>query len=542
MMWPYVGDILPPEDIALLRAFALKIEDTLTDSTFNKFKLAFPESKLKTYEDAKARLADLANFRPLVFDCCTKSCMAYTGPNYSELESCPFCATPRFNPRTGKPYKRYIFIPLIPRLQALFQNPTLKKEMGYRHEQETRERNPDTKDNIEDVFDSANYKKLKGQFVTIDGQRMCHTFFDDPRDIALGISTDGFCPFKRRKQTCWPILLFNYNLPPEVRFSIHRLICAAVVPGPNKPKDFDSFLYPLVQELLELAAGIKTWDSGAAKHFWLRAHLILGFGDYPAMSMLLQMKGHNSIFPCRMCLIEGLRIPDHAATTHYVPLNRSQHPSVIHRETRRGVAVYDPARLPLRTHAQFMKHAHLVQFANDDATSEELGKACGIKGIPLLSCLPSLFFPTSFPFDFMHLIYENLIKNLVLLWTGAFKDLDHSGEDYVLEPSVWEAIGEATGRSGATIPSVYGARPQNIASDKTYCTADSWSFWALYLGPVLLQRRFINSDYYDHFITLVQLLNICLKFSISPEEIQKVRVGFQEWVTEYERYVNVVPA
>lgn len=523
--------------MALLRAFALKIEDTLTDSTFNKFRLAFPESQLKTFEDAKARIEALAGFRPVHYDCCPKSCILYAGPNYADLQSCPFCSTTRLNPLTNKPRKRFTYIPLIARLQGLFRNVDLKKEMEYRHIFETAERPSDSEDDIEDVFDSENYKKLKGSFVNVDGQTYHHTFFDDPRDIALGLSTDGFCPFKRRKQTCWPILLFNYNLPPDVCFSVHRVICAAVVPGPNKPKDFDSFLWPLVEELRKLAVGIKTFDSDAGKHFILRAYPILGFGDYPAMSMVLQMKGHNSIFPCRMCLIEGLRIPDHAATTHYVPLNRSGHPSFLGNTARRGVEDYDPANLPLCTHAQFMKHAHLVQFAADDATAEELSKACGIKGIPLLSCLPSLFFPTSFPFDFMHLIWENLIKNLVLLWTGAFKDLDHSDQDYVLSPSVWEAIGEATARSGSTIPSAYGARPQNIASDKSYCTADSWSFWTLYLGPVLLQRRFTNPDLYTHFIKLVKLLNICLQFSITRDEIDEIRVGFQEWVREYEEYV-----
>lgn len=314
-----------------------------------------------------------------------------------------------------------------------------------------------------------------------------------------------------------------------------------MIPGPNKPKDFDSFLWPLVEELIKLAVGVKTFDSDAGKHFLLCAYPILGFGDYPAMSMVLQMKGHNSIFPCRMCLIEGLRTPNHAATTHYVPLDRSTHPLFIQGETRCGVQEYNPASLPLQTHAQFMRHAHLVQFAADDATAEDLAKACGIKGIPLLLCLPSLFFPMSFPFGFMHLIYENLIKNLVLLWTGAFKDLDHSDQDYVLSPSVWEAIGEATARSGSTIPSTYGARPQNIVSNKTYCTADSWSFWALYLGPVLLQRRFTNPEYYTHFIELVKLLNISLQFSITRDKIESVRVGFQEWVTEYERCTPSVP-
>jgi hypothetical protein len=54
----------------------------------------------------------------------------------------------------------------------------------------------------------------------------------------------------------------------------------------------------------------------------------------------------------------------------------------------------------------------------------------------------------------MHLIWSNLIPNLVHLWTGSFKNLDHSKEDYVLEPTVWKAIGEATVAAGKTVPTV----------------------------------------------------------------------------------------
>ena len=165
-------------------------------------------------------------------------------------------------------------------------------------------------------------------------------------------------------------------------------------------------------------------------------------------------------------------------------------------------------------------------------------KACGIKGIPLLSHIPSLFFPSSFPFDFMHLIFENLLKNLILLWTGKFKDMNQGSRSYKLAPHVWEAIGAATAASGSTIPSVYGVHPQNIAEDKSVCTADSWSFWALYLGPVLLKNRFLNHTYYNHFICLIKLINLCLQFEISTEDIAKIHAGFIKWVSStYERHV-----
>ena len=65
-------------------------------------------------------------------------------------------------------------------------------------------------------------------------------------------------------------------------------------------------------------------------------------------------------------------------------------------------------------HTQLLEQANEVQGALTNAEAERLVKQYGIKGLPLLSCLLSLEFLTLFPYDFMHLIWENLVKNLVL--------------------------------------------------------------------------------------------------------------------------------
>lgn len=137
----------------------------------------------------------------------------------------------------------------------------------------------------------------------------------------------------------------------------------------------------------------------------------------------------------------------------------------------------------------------------------------------------------------MHLIFENLIKNLILLWTGQFKGLNEGSGSYELNPGVWEAIGAATAASGSTVPGAFGARPRNVSDDKTTCTADMWSFWTLYIGPVLLAKKFRKRVYYDHFIKLVKLINICLQFEITRDEILTLQQGFKEWVEKYEEYV-----
>lgn len=384
-----------------------------------------------------------------------------------------------------------------------------------------------------DVFDGSHYQRLLGRRVRVNGKEYSHCYFSDPRDVALGLSTDGFSPLKKKRITAWPLIIFNYNLPPETRFHFEHILSLGVIPGPKKTKDADSFLWPFIREMLQLATGVRAYDILSAKLFVLRAFLILIFGDIPAISMLMRIKGHNGISPCRMCKILGLRIPGARGTTHYVPHNRQGS-----RNGQQGppqAEEFDFEQMPRRTHAEFLAQAAEVDGAPTLVEADRLAKQYGIKGTPILSFLDSLDFPSSFPYDFMHLIWENVIPNLVLHWTGEYKGLDSGREPYQLSSAVWEAVGEKTASAGSTIPSAYGARVPNIAKERYLLSAEMWSFWSLYLGPILLRNRFHRPKYYCHFIQLVQLLNICLKFEIKDSEIEHLRRGFINWVKEYER-------
>ena len=106
-------------------------------------------------------------------------------------------------------------------------------------------------------------------------------------------------------------------------------------------------------------------------------------------------------------------------------------------------------------------------------------------------------------------------------------------EDYSFSKTIWEAIGGAAAASGITIPSAFGSRVPNTATHRGQYMAEMWSFWTLYLGPVLLHQRFWHPKYYNHFIHLVHLLNICLQFEITDDEIDEVHMGFVGWVKEY---------
>lgn len=523
--WDTIGDDLTEDDLEFLRPFALKVDEHMSGKTFEKLAFAFPMSKLSTWKKIQSRVAQLAGFEPELYHCCVDSCCAFTGPHALKAE-CPYCKAPRYNAQ-GKPRKLFVYLPVTPRLKAFAANTKSARTMLYRGDEHVHK--PGT---ITDVMDSRSYRRLLTQKVVVDGRSLDHKYFEDKRDIALGLSTDGFAPLKRRTKTAWPLILFNYNLPPDVRNHLANILGLGVIPGPKKPVDFDSFLWPLVQEMLRLSVGVHAYDALSDSFFALRAYLIRVFGDIPAISMVMRMKGHNGTCPCRMCSIRAVRIPDARATTHYVPLDRSNHPDVL--RDPEAVRVYDPAALPLRTHDEFMAQAREVQYATSGAESDRLAKTYGIKGIPVLSALSSLSFPDSFPYDFMHLIWENVVKNLMHLWAGTYKDLDEGSEQYQVRPSIWEEVGKVTADSGSTIPYVFGPRPPNVATDKISWTADTRSFWFQYIAPVVLRGRFLHAKYYDHFIQLVRLITMCLQFEITEAEVEEVRQGFIVWVKKYE--------
>lgn len=321
-------------------------------------------------------------------------------------------------------------------------------------------------------------------------------------------------------------MLYNYNLPPDICFHDDKVIYLGVVPRPKKPVDFDLFLWLLIEEMFLLAIGIDAWDSDANKAFKLRAYLILVFGNIPAVSMMMRMKGHNGRRPCCACNIKGVCAPGTTRGPLYVPLNWEAFPDSEEPE------VYNPLHLPRRTHKKILDQACRVQSAAQENTHKALATEFGIKGVLLLLYLPSILFPDSFPYNFMHLLWENVIPNLQELWTGKFKGMDAGTSDFKLDPETIKIIGDLGEKAGSFVLYAFGACPKNWASDKVSWAAKSCSFWTLFIAPVLLKGR-LPEPYYDHFIQLVKLLNICLKYNMDCSKIQVLRKGFADWVKQY---------
>ena len=164
-----------------------------TREAYEALQDAFPElNDISSIYITQKNAARLSGLYPKHVDCCINSCCCYTG-KYEGLDRCPFkdCNEPRYD-KHGRPRKRFQYLPVIPRLLALFLDKKMATKMQYRHEYCT------TRDaeSVTDVFDGTLYQDLCKEEVTANGKAFPHRYFSDRRDIALGLSLNSFTPSK----------------------------------------------------------------------------------------------------------------------------------------------------------------------------------------------------------------------------------------------------------------------------------------------------------------------------------------------------------
>ena len=112
-------------------------------------------------------------------------------------------------------------------------------------------------------------------------------FGKEPRNIRLGVSTDGFNPFGNQSSThsTWPMFVWMYNLPSWLCMKRKYIHMSMLIQGPTQPgNDINLYLQLLKEELAMLWAdeGVNTWDVFAEDYFPMRAALITTVQDYLA--------------------------------------------------------------------------------------------------------------------------------------------------------------------------------------------------------------------------------------------------------------------
>jgi Transposase family tnp2/Domain of unknown function (DUF4218) len=348
--------------------------------------------------------------------------------------------------------------------------------------------------------------------------------FQDPRDIALHMSLDGVQLTNMRHHEVTPVIFMNLNLPPEERYQVKNILASLIIPGPKKPKDLDSFLRPLVDELLQLDRGVDAFDGHTMTPFQLKAWVTMVTGDGPGLADAIGMKRPgNAVRPCRTCEIKAeanikkKKGKKKGTTTYYVP--------------HTSYKFNDP---PLRNDLR-----HVIDLV-ESADSEDYRTKAGITRSSILLELRSLHFPRSFPADIMHLVLQNIAPTLYKLWNRSKLPVDKrtnrhfTPQLYHLDDKFLDTIGAALVGARENIPTYLSHTPRRIDKHHNGYKAAEWEAWVKFFGVPLLDQ-YLDGKYVDNFRLLSCIYWLSTQYSLRLSEIDILDELVVRFVKSYEK-------
>ncbi len=229
---------------------------------------------------------------------CEHGCVLFRGPHEDALR-CPKCGGRRYQDEDRRcyPLKVLRHFPIIPRLQRMYMSPSISKLMVWHAE------NRSSKDGGDGLVRHPCDAKAWRHFE----ENVDPSFARDPRNVHFALAADGVNPYKQNRSTwsTWPVLLLNYNLPPWLSTKTFFIVLALLIPGKESVTSdvFDVYLEPLVDELLELWAGVPAYDVSkheSSKSFQLRAMLLWTIHDFPGYGTVGGF-AHQGYAACPCC-------------------------------------------------------------------------------------------------------------------------------------------------------------------------------------------------------------------------------------------------
>ncbi|KAI5348332.1 hypothetical protein L3X38_001219 [Prunus dulcis] len=229
---------------------------------------------------------------------CKNNCMLFY-KEHETLDTCPICNESRFkmtsqNRTTKIPQKVMRYLPLKPRLQRLYMSMHTATDMRWHKEKRVDD------DVMRHPADGEAWKEFDRTFPE---------FAADPRNVRLGLATDGFNPYGVLKQhhSTWPIFPFPYNLPPwKCMKKEYMMMTVLITEDPGR--SIDVYLRPLVDELKDLwTNGVRTYDKSTGRMFTLRAAVMWTVNDFPAYAMVSgwSTKGYMACPVCKEDVTSG---------------------------------------------------------------------------------------------------------------------------------------------------------------------------------------------------------------------------------------------
>lgn len=140
----------------------------------------------------------------------------------------------------------------------------------------------------------------------------------------------------------------------------------------------------------------------------------------------------------------------------------------------------------------------------------------------------------------MHLLFENVTKELISLWEGDFRAKTLTGDeegqiraDYVIPGSKWRDIDRDVRASNRTVPTQLADRARSIRTRDRW-TAESYPHFLLFLGPIVMKDR-LADKYYKHFLQLSEISRNITRTEIQAEYLCGLKRKLAQWVRDFEK-------
>ena len=125
------------------------------------------------------------------------------------------------------------------------------------------------------------------------------------------LSVDGAQLYRYKMSHCWIYIWVIIDHAPDVRYKKKNVLPGGFIPGPNKPKNLDSFLFPGLHHVSALQReGLSVWNALTGTTHLSYPFFALGTADGPGLTYLNGLVGHHGKNGCQIyCSITGRHKP-----------------------------------------------------------------------------------------------------------------------------------------------------------------------------------------------------------------------------------------
>ena len=486
-----------------------------------------PNDDIPSYDQIKKHIAELTGVFAIVDDMCINSCLAFTGP-YEEMDACPECGEGRYDPVTKKSRQIFQTILLGPLLQVLKLDEQSATNLNYRHILQL-EINKHLREGGLPFYEDFMHGEASNNAI--------NTGHIKEDDFMLMMSFDGAQLYASKVSDCWIYIWVIFDHAPDGRYMKKCVLPGGFIPGPNKPKNPDSYLFPGLHHLSALQKeGVSMWDARKQEIVSSHPFLCLGTADGPGMAYLNGLVGHHGKNGCRLfCTVPGRH---KQGGSHYYPALLKPDNYIVKGSDHPDIDIYN---LPVYSVQDYEEKLEYVVQSRSETQYKTRRLETGISKPSIFMGLnPNhrLDIPGCFGSDLMHLGSLNIPDLLINLWRGAFecdKKDDKSTWDWaVLQGPVWEKHGKDVAACTPYLPGSFDRPPRNPA-EKISSGYKAWEFlmYLYSLGPGLFYNV-LPKKYWKHFCKLVFGMRIMNQHHIETEDLKSAHLALLEFVNNFE--------